>query len=306
MKKFILITALLVLPLVCFGQELKIDDETKAVCNELMSNIFQDILKIKDKYKQLENFDKSALEFDKNSGLSQISYSYDIIALRKDEHSKLGENPFSFYIRFAPIDAQFQTVNSYEQLFYPNLKIKFYGSFINQKDDRGNLNSKIYEIVKNHSKLLSELDQSRLPLQLTIKTDKQVYEVGEGIAVELQFKNLSSSDISIKYDKNSFFNANWIVNSRDAHIPVPATATYESTVIKSGEVFSKRLDLNSSENYLTNGGRNWPRIFCCPGKYDITFTNWLDYLMEDKEKRHKFTSNTITIEVVRKKESVPQ
>lgn len=162
MKKFIICVLWLLIPLACFAQELKLDNETKQICNQVMKQIYEDILKIKNQYKELENFNESALtDGDSNGELKGIYYSNDVIALRKDKNSEFGDNPFIFYVYVEPINAQMQAVSAFEYLSYSNLGIKLYGGFLNPNNKISP--REIHKIVEKNAELLSVLNQQRTP-----------------------------------------------------------------------------------------------------------------------------------------------
>ena len=61
-------------PLV-YAQEIQLDDATKEICNKVILNIYDEILRAKDKYPELSSFDQNVLS--KNQyGIYSISYRY--------------------------------------------------------------------------------------------------------------------------------------------------------------------------------------------------------------------------------------
>lgn len=146
------------------------------------------------------------------------------------------------------------------------------------------------------------------PLQLTIKSDKQVYEVGEPIYVDYQIRNLSNEDIKLvpMFSENNDidpmqFAGDFIlmggrlkesVQVSSGGIYWPESSIGGAVVIKKVEFYSKKINILTieSQRYLKQ-----------PGKYMIYAKynwgkHWDSLDMRDCWKG-ALVSNTITIEV---------
>lgn len=201
MKKILIILVLLFVYSISHCQEMQPDNETKQVCNEAMSKIYGDILRLKGSYKELKKFDRSALQ-QKENEFSSIGYSYNIELLSKGERgTKFGDNAFGVTLSIVHIDAVWQAANIFENLSYPNLGIKFYGFFIQPQPPQSDLAKRISAIVRKHSQLVNNLDQKHSPLQLTIKSDKEVYEIGDEFTVFFSLQNVSNKTINFYHSE---------------------------------------------------------------------------------------------------------
>ena len=73
-RVLILISILFLTYSIGYCEEINLDNETKEMCNQAVRNIYNNILKIKDRYKELETFDNSVLGKSGRYGLDSISY----------------------------------------------------------------------------------------------------------------------------------------------------------------------------------------------------------------------------------------
>jgi len=150
------------------------------------------------------------------------------------------------------------------------------------------------------------------PLQLIIKSDKQVYGVGEPIYVDYQIRNLSNEDIKLvpMFSENNDidpmqFAGDFILMGGRLKEPVqvssggiywPESSIGGAVVIKKVEFYSKKINILTieSQRYLKQ-----------PGKYMIYAKynwgkHWNSLAMSDCWKG-ALTSNAITIEVKEKR-----
>ena len=118
----------------------------------------------------------------------------------------------------------------------------------------------------------SKVSQNQ-PLKLTIKSDKDVYEVGEKIKLDCVVKNLSKEDLTY-YD--IFKGSKFIINNKEYNFPPFSFISSEGT-ISTGEEYSFK-DVNLQMLIRSIG----------------TFSTVWKY--------KNLTSNTITIEVVEKRD----
>jgi len=141
--------------------------------------------------------------------------------------------------------------------------------------------------------------ESKQPLQFTIKSDKKVYGVGEQIKVNLEFKNKSDDIASIRLDKQDRFAFFEFIISKDANEPRICSIGIGKNIydkkIAPGDYYStdiviSELDRIPQKPIFYEPGRD------NTGRYEITITYRGDMTI---------TSNTITIEVKGKKIDLP-
>lgn len=272
-----------------YCQEREIDNQIKKTCNQLMQRIYEDILKEKANYKELESFDKSVLQIRKN-GIYSITYQQDIKSHSKMKLETSGEAPFQFSLAIVDIDECWQAMNWFENLKYPNLKLKFYGFFIQPHSLKSyslktDLTEKISYIVYRNAKALAELDRECLPLKLIIKSDKKIYMRGQSITIDCEFKNTSNRLIkineyykagSIKLYFHNGYGEEWGLIYDIVRKTMPAEISPQES-IKQGQY---AVDLKDVQNY---------KIL---GKHSIHMIDG------------NLTSNSITIKVVETKTEI--
>ena len=135
--------------------EVKIDEKTRDVCNQVMLNIYDDIIGIKDKYKELDNFGEESLVKD------------DLYRIYYDENDNKGFKKrgndvfFVFSISIVNINETYQIKNRYEKLRYPDLGIKIYGFC--RDINKPELVRDIVNIVYQNVKLIEEIRTKPLP-----------------------------------------------------------------------------------------------------------------------------------------------
>lgn len=118
-------------------------------------------------------------------------------------------------------------------------------------------------------------------LQLTIKSDKEVYELGEDVTLPLTIKNISSKQVNVP---QLIWSSKVIINGREYSRRPEYIGNWNGpAVILSGTEMFTAIGLSSYD--ITDGT-------LVVGKHDIALK--IDIAI----------SNTITIEVVEKKESI--
>lgn len=163
------------------------------------------------------------------------------------------------------------------------------------------------------------------PLQLTTKSDKEIYEVGDEIIIYGYFKNNSVDKIYVIKDDKPLLWCHLVVNNPDGiefwydayptkdFGPAPAHAYIAILPNKTLEYFAFKVVAGELEGHESNW--NWDRYpttiavpkevmpFCEKGRYKIKF-QYINLTPTRKDAlKGTFTSNAITIEVVEKKQT---
>jgi len=165
-------------------------EETKEVCNQVMINIYKDILKVKNKYPELKNFDENALH-ENQLGIYTIIY--------KDSRPEMQNRktpPFEMGLTIDKIkDATFAGKPNNFNFSFPLLGLKFSGYYTKRY-----LRSQydVVPVVNQHGTILEDYQQQFVPLKLTVKTPKSIYKVREDIEFEITLKNVSNRHMRVK------------------------------------------------------------------------------------------------------------
>jgi len=147
------------------------------------------------------------------------------------------------------------------------------------------------------------------PLELTIKSDKQVYEVGEEIWIQVTIRNASER-------KQILSALGFIVSSDNIKSPIYSPVKFsdntfddnpykrEMVTLQSEEkrvlkynLYNLKWDILSSSLWASKQFNKYIR----PGKYSIYFDSVIGDQKDYTPRPNNLTSNTITIEVVEKK-----
>ena len=235
MKKLIIFIIFLFVNIPTFAEELNMDDKAKALCNQVMLDIYNDILNAKNKYPELAGFGDYVL--------SQNQYGIYSIQYRKEiwDSLKSGQQ-FEFGVTIVKSQDEniFGTSNKYAFDFaLPILGLQFVGyevrSLMKQYD--------IKAAVKRHVTPLLDYQQQFMPIQLTLKPLQEYYKVGEGIDFSVTLTNYSPNKaISVKdlNDKTLFFiygNLTWGVKEDDTTL----ARGVKEIILRPGESIVKRF-----------------------------------------------------------------
>jgi len=168
---------------------LKMDESTKQVCNKVIASIYQDILSVKDKYKELSQFDEKVL-YENKQGIFALLYQYN----ESDRQAR--RHPFEFGVTIVGLnDKIFEEYGQYAfYLSFPILGLKFAGF---QKSS-ARYNFDLGEIINKNGSLLAEHQQKYMPLQLTLKAEKDTYLLYEPIRFVVELKNTSPRHMRVK------------------------------------------------------------------------------------------------------------
>lgn len=174
-----------------FAQDLSVSPETQEVCNRVMMNIYQDILEVKEKHKELADFGEKAL----------FKNPYDIYAIiyqfgeTKPDERDPRKQPFSFGLTIDRMgNNSFPDREGVFNLGFPAMGLKFSG-YQSQHLRQGQMD--LLPFLKRHGDILAEYQQQFLPLRLYIQTEKDTFKVQEDILFEVVLKNVSKRNMLV-------------------------------------------------------------------------------------------------------------
>ncbi len=167
------------------AQKAVLDTETKALANQVMLNIYKQILEDKDKYGELRAFGEKNL-FENKEGIYAISYK-----LPDDE--KL---PFEFGVTVAPTGSTvFSEHGAYAfNLEFPFLGLKFAG-YVKKHIKRG---YNVLDVINEKGIPLSDYQQNFMPLRLELRADKTEFKAKEPVRFVVELKNASKRHMWVK------------------------------------------------------------------------------------------------------------
>ncbi len=250
MKKIFLSIMMILLVSTAFAQSPRLDEETKKICNEVMTAIFTDILAAKNRYDGLSGFDNPALTQNqygiyainyKNQDPNSRSYEVGLTILGIDDPSPYAKKEGNFALGF------------------PFLKLKFVGYQMRTMRSR---QLDVEGLIQRYGQRLSDYQQKYMPLKLVIERTKDTYKTGEPIEFTVSLKNTSMGNLVVKdlTDSTLFF----LYNNRawGATEVNPGTSSAKQIILKHGESISKR--------YRGNGFSS-PKEFEIYVSYGMTF-----------------------------------
>ena len=215
------------------AEPLKLDEETKALCHQVMINIYHDILQAKARYKELKDFDEKALTSNAH-GIPAIDYRY--VESEGTARGRLFEFGLTITgkddLNTFPSDGE--TIN----LGFPLLDLKFIGY---QKKTLKKGQFDIQTSLAKHGQMLWDYQRKYIPYQLTLKPVKKEFKTNEPIEFIVTLTNSSDNAILVKdlNDKTLFFlydNKAW-----GADEVAPAAKELKDMVLKPQESLRKRF-----------------------------------------------------------------
>ena len=169
----------------------KFSAATKEVANEVMLNIYKDILKAKDKYPELQGFGENSL-YENKYGIYAIVYKDNV----DPKLLKKGTSPFELGLTIDKIDdVTFAKKPNNFNFAFPMLGLKFSGY---QTKRMLRTQYDMMPLVNKNGNLLSDYQQKFMPLRLTVRTMKDSYKVREDIEFEVVLKNVSNRHMVVK------------------------------------------------------------------------------------------------------------
>jgi hypothetical protein len=174
-----------------FAEDKAINPQTQEICNQVMMDIYQEILSNKDRYKELVSFGEKAL-YKNKYGIYAILYQYGEAAADEKDPRK---RPFAFGLTLDRIgDNNFSDKDNVFDFSFPPMGFKFSG-YQNKHLFRTQFD--ILPLLKKHGAKLVNYQQQFLPLRIEIKTDKDVYQVREDIGFEITLRNVSKRNLLV-------------------------------------------------------------------------------------------------------------
>jgi hypothetical protein len=213
MRKIILLSFfLLAFAVPCFAEPLSLDDETRALCNEIIRGIYADILAVKDKYKELANFDESVI-YENQLGIYSIIYQFGSHDPQEKDPRKI---PFAFGITIDGIeDETFKPQDGSFNYGFPLLRLKISGY---RKKHLLRTQFDIVPLIQTYGKKLAYYEQKEMPLRMLLRPIKNSFKVKEDIEFEVEIKNVTKRHMLVHElnEKTLYFIVNgqeWGVNS---------------------------------------------------------------------------------------------
>jgi len=216
------------------AQEVHLEKGTKELCNEIMLEIYKDILIEKDNYKELSDFDEYSLMKNEHDIFS-------IIYKKPQDINNPESKNYEFGITIIGIkdSSIYDKGHMYFNYSFPMLGLKFTGYHIkNLLDSQFN----VHKYIEKYGIKLWDQQQEFMPYKLTIKSEKDVYKVGEDIAFvvtltnhtkkNLWFKDLNSQTVFFLYDGKP-----WGAELYNKSL----ASSVKKTVVKSKKSISKKF-----------------------------------------------------------------
>lgn len=235
MKKIVMFfLAFCIICSTCHSKEPILDEETVELCNQMILNIYYKILEVRDRYKELSDFDETAF-FQNKRGIYVIMYESKSVDKRRR-----GKEPYAFGVTIDTMDDEtFKNKQGAFNFGFPPLGLKISGYQIKHLL-RSQYN--ILPLVEEQGALLADHQQKYLPLRISIRPLKEQFYVKEDIEFEVILTNVSKRHMTVQplNDKTLFFlfeNEFWGTS------PSLKGAQYRSqampVILKSGESLSK-------------------------------------------------------------------
>ena len=200
MRTWLLLAILLFCPLRSWavepaaGDEEALTPETIQICNQVMSDIYQHILQVRDRYKELAQFNEEAF-FKNKQGIYTIAYDQ-VEEVEAPDGSMRKKVPFSFGVTIEPTGSETFSARPGSFAYgFPALGLKFSG-YQNKRLLRTQFD--LIPLLGEHGQALNEYQQQFLPLQLTVRPLKEEYQVREDIEVEVVLTNVSLANIRVQ------------------------------------------------------------------------------------------------------------
>lgn len=259
--KIILSGILLVSSAFCENQP-AINPETKAIANQVMLNIYDEILKLKEKRPELEQFNEQAM-YENQQGIYAIVYQ------RPQSAEKIKKEPYEFGVTIVPTDDPIFLEQGGRYAFnfsFPFLGIKFAGY---EKMTYGKGQYDILKAVNAQGELLAEYQQKFMPLQMTLKAIKASYRVKEPIEFDVELKNSSNHHMYVHEINEAslycqFNNKIWGTQQRGGlgtkDVIVKSGESVHRTFLGEGLKAPGQIDLSCSYNMSIKGVKPFAKL----------------------------------------------
>ena len=252
-RPFFIVFIFLLTARICAAQDVVLTEETKKLANQVMLNIYYDVLAAKEKYPELAQFNEKTM-YENKDGIYAIVYQF------QPEGKLKVKEPFEFGITIVPkANTIFQDQGQYAfNLEFPFLGLKFAGyakKGLKQKFD-------IVGLINKHGILLADYQQKYLPLQLQVVANKSEYNVKEPIQFQVELKNVSKKHMYVENINEGnlyclFNNHSWGAQSQaggsKAKIILRAGESLKRTYIGVGLPEPKDVEIYCSYSMSLNG-----------------------------------------------------
>ncbi|MBP9855000.1 MAG: hypothetical protein KBD53_09045 [Candidatus Omnitrophica bacterium] len=172
------------------AEETAIPPDIIEICNHIVKNIYDGIEKLKPQYHDLELFTLIALK--RNQwGFDYIKYQYiDMVGSTQVDQ-------LEFRVEFLPIDVEQDSPSEgiHFEYDFPLLKIKLI-VYQSHSDKENQID--IMPFVKEFARPLLDYQSKQLPVTFRFYADKDVYQVDEPITLNVEFENLTKSNLKVK------------------------------------------------------------------------------------------------------------
>lgn len=251
-----MVVCFLAISSLCFAQQKSPDEKTKQVSNEVIKNIFNEMLSSKEKYPELANFSEENL-FENQYGIATISYEF-----------QDADNSDLYEILVTVIGLQdsppLQPQLEYKKAEFPILGLKVLT--VTPKNKRARFFN-LDKLVAKDLELLNEHQQLYLPLEIILKPEKDVYKVGERISFEVYVKNRTTQPLQINNlnEKSLFFTINnleWGTNA------ATSDATTKDVIVKPNDIVKRAF---KGDSFRKPGD---VEIYC---KYNVAYRGILPF-----------------------------
>ena len=168
-----------------------IDPQTHEICNQVIKNIYFDILKAKDSYGSLKNFDEKVM-YQSQRGIFAILYQYD----GEPQVGEVAHKPYRLGLTFETLGEHvFPTGDDTFLEEYPVLGVRLNGY---QNHHLLKTEFDVLPLVKKYGRALADYQQEKIPLRLFLRPVKDTYFVREDIEFEVILKNVSKRNMIVK------------------------------------------------------------------------------------------------------------
>jgi hypothetical protein len=212
MKKILVFWFLFIFAAPCFAETLPLDNETRELCNEIIRGIYADILAVKDKYKELANFDETAI-YQNQHGIYSIIYQFGSEDPQEKDPRKI---PFAFGVTIDTIDEEtFKPQDGSFNYGFPLLGLKISGY---RKKHLLRTQFDLLPLIQTYGKKLAYYEQKAMPLRMFLYPIKDNFKVREDIEFEVEIKNVTKRHMLVHElnDQTLYFIVNgqeWGVNT---------------------------------------------------------------------------------------------
>ena len=210
-----------------------LDSESKNLYNKVMMEIFNEILQNKGKFRELKNFDQSALTTNPY-GIYTFRYKF------SDGASAYKKQIFEFGLTMVGLNDKqaFGKTSSNFDLSFPLLDFRFSGY---QVRTPGTRKFDLEKLVQKYGQELWDYQQKYMPYQIKLTAVKNEYKVGEEIEFKVSLKNPSQLNFKVKdLSTNTLFflynNKTWGATEVN-----PAESDDKEFILKSGDSVEKNF-----------------------------------------------------------------